>query len=190
MLSDRPRIVNRTNLSRLGLLLLIGAALFPSCASRYRVDLFLLQHDQRTKVKVEKTEYLIGTVLGDPLSQDKVVRGDGSCLAIVTGSRGRTLDTKAEDLVSFDRYDRYRIFLQLPSVPTPDTISLAGNSLVQLLGRYEVEVGNKVYFPIEGTVVVDSLSGRHLFGGIDGRFVNRLEDTIAFQGEFKVKIAE
>jgi len=189
MLSDRPEIVTRSNWYRACIFVVFGSLLF-GCASRYRVELFLLQHDQRTKVKVEKSEYLIGTVLSDPRSQDKVVPGDGNCLVIVTGSRGRTLDTKAEDLVSFDRYDRYCVFLQLPSVPTPDTIPLAGNSLVQQLGRYEVEEEVKMYFPIEGTMVVDSLSGKRLFGGIDGRFENRLKETIAFQGQFKVKIAE
>ncbi|MCX6834610.1 MAG: hypothetical protein NTW07_05665, partial [candidate division Zixibacteria bacterium] len=109
-------------------LVLFCSLLIPGCASRYRVELFLMQNDQRTEVKVEKSEYLIGTVLGDPSSGDKVSPGDGNCLVIITGSRGQTLDTKAEDLVSFDRYDRFRIFLQLPSVITPDTLPLEGNS--------------------------------------------------------------
>jgi len=149
-----------------------------------------MQNYQRTEVKIEKSEYLIGTVLGDPSSQDKVSPGNGNCLVIITGSRGRTLDTKAEDLISFDRYNRFRIFIQLPSVLAPDTFSLDGNSFVQQLGRYEVELENKMYFPIEGKLIVDSLSGNRLFGGIDGRFQNKLQESVAFQGQFKVKVAK
>jgi hypothetical protein len=149
-----------------------------------------MQNDQRTKVKVEKSEYLIGTVLGDPSSQDKVAPGDGNCLTIITGSRGRTLDTKAQDVISFDRYDRFRIFLQLPSVPAPDTLTLEGTSFVQQLGRYEVEPEDKMYFPVEGEMILDSLSGNRLFGGINGRFENRLREVVAFQGQFKVKMAD
>jgi len=189
MPSGRPKVVNSRNLHNISLFVVVCSLLL-GCASRYRIELFLLQHDQRTKVKVEKSEYLIGTILGDAASSEKVIAGDGNCLAIVTGSRGRTIDSKAEDLVSFDRYDRYRIFLQLPPLPVADTIPLTGNSFLQQLGRYEVEVENKMYFPVEGVFVVDSLAGKNLFGGIDGRFENRLKDTVAFQGQFKVKIAD
>jgi hypothetical protein len=189
MAADRPEKVSRLNPKPVVWAVLI-CALVLGCASRYRTELFLLRHDSRTEVKVEKSEYLIGTVLGDPASEDKVVPGDGSCLTIITGSRGRTLEADAKDLVSFDRYDRYRIFLQLPSVPTPDTIALTGSSFVVQLGRYDIEAENKVYYPIDGSMVVDSLAGSRMFGGINGRFANRLQDTIAFQGQFKVKVAE
>jgi hypothetical protein len=182
--------VNPSRLRAICFLALFSSLLVPGCASRYRIELFLMQNYQRTEVKIEKSEYLIGTVLGDPSSQDKVSPGNGNCLVIITGSRGRTLDTKAEDLISFDRYNRFRIFIQLPSVLAPDTLSLDGNSFVQQLGRYEVELENKMYFPIEGKLIVDSLSGNRLFGGIDGRFQNRLEESVAFQGQFKVKVAK
>jgi len=189
MASARLRIVNCSRLRAIGVLVFFSL-LVPGCASRYRIELFLMQNDQRTEVKVEKSEYLIGTVLDDPSSQDKVVPGDGNCLVIITGSRGRTLEAKAEDMISFDRYDRFRIFLQLPSVLAPDTLSLEGNSFVQQLGRYEVEPENKMYFPVEGRMTVDSLSGKRLFGGIDGRFENHLKETVAFQGQFKAKVAD
>lgn len=189
MPSTRLRIVSCSRLRAIGVLVFFSL-LATGCASRFRIELFLMQNDQRTEVKVEKSEYLISTVLGDPSSQHKVVPGNGNCLTIITGSRGRTLNAKAEDLISFDRYDRFRIFLQLPSVLTPDTLPLEGNSFVQQLGRYEVELENKMYFPVEGELTVDSLSGNRLFGGINGRFENSLQDTVAFQGQFKVKVAD
>ena len=190
MLSARLKIVNYSCLRTICFLALFCSLLVSGCASRYRMELFLFQNDQRTEVKVEKSEYLMGTVLGDPSSLDKVVPGDGNCLTIITGSRGRTLSTKAEDLVSFDRYDRFRIFLQLSSALTPGKLPLEGNSFVQQLGRYEVEPENKMYFPVEGNLIVDSLPGNRLFGRIDGRFENRLQDTVAFQGQFKAKVAD
>lgn len=175
-------IGNRALLAML-LLLLAG------CTSRYRLNLYLIQGETRSKVKVEKTEFITEAVLGDPMARDKLIPGDGNCLILITGSRGRTLDTEAQDLISYDRYTRYRVFLQLPPTVKAGSISLPDNSFVQMLGRYEVAAEDKMYFPADGTLVVDSLSGKKLFGTLDGRFENRRGETIAFSGKFKIKVS-
>lgn len=163
---------------------------FLSCTSRYRLDLFLVRGEDRTRVKVEKTEYLLGAVLGDPFSEDKVARGDGNCLVIVTGSRGKNLEARPEDVVTFDRFDRYRIFFQLPATVRPDTLPLKDNSFVQLMGRYELSTEDKMYFPLEGRLVIDSAAGNRLFGTLSGSFENRLKESVSFQGKFKAKVAK
>lgn len=167
----------------LGLLVIVAG-----CTSRYRVDLYLIQGENRTRVKIEKTEYAIDAVLGDPMSRDKLVSGKGNCLVLITGSRGQTLEADTEDLVSYDRYLRYRIFLQLPVVVGPATINLKDNSFVQLMGWYERPAEDKLYFPQSGNLIVDSLSGKRLFGTLDGHFENHLGETVMFSGEFKAKI--
>jgi hypothetical protein len=182
--------MSASNCPRAWLLALALLGLMTGCVSRYHIDLYLLEGEGRTKVKVEKTEFAIDAVLGDLMSTDKLVPGDGNCLILITGSRGRTLDPETKDLVRYDRYLRYRIFLQLPTDVTPGTISLADNSLVQQMGRYELAAEDKLYFPLAGTLVIDSLPGKRLFGTLNGRFENHLGDTVGFNGQFKAKVAQ
>jgi len=171
----------------------LGAVLFlviGSCTSRYRLELFLVEGQERTKVKVEKSEYFLSAVLGDPLSEDKVAAGEGNCLVIVTGSRGKNLASGPEDVVSFDRYDRYRVFFELPMEIRPGTIPLNGHSFVQQMGRYERGAEDKMYFPVDGHLIIDSVSGGRLFAALNGRYENQLKESVSFEGQFKAKVAE
>lgn len=172
---------------------LIGALMLcvaVGCTSRYRIDLYLIADEARTKVKVEKTEFAIDAVLGDPFAQIKKVPGDGNVVTLITGSRGETLSTEAQDLVSWDRYVRYQIFMELPSEIEPGPISLKDKSFVRQLGRYEQAAEDKMFFADDdGTLIIDSLSGKKLFGTLESRFVNQQGKVITFSGQFKVKIA-
>jgi len=190
MMMTRLKIMNKLSFSRIVLATLILTILAAACTSRYRLDLFLMEGDVRTKIKVEKTEFMVGAVLGDPMSLDKVEPGDGNCLVLITGSRGRTLDAEARDLVSYDRYVRYRLFIQLAATVEAGSTALKDNSLLQMLGRYEIAPEDKLYYPTSGEIVVDSLAGNKLFGTIDGRFENRHGVAVAFEGRFKAKISD
>jgi len=136
MRAPRLKVMCRSigNRALLAMLLLLLAG----CTSRYRLNLYLIQGETRSKIKVEKTEFITRAVLGDPMARDKLIPGDGNCLILITGSRGRSLDTEVQDLISYDRYTRYRVFLQLPPTVKAGSISLPDNSFVQMLGRYEV----------------------------------------------------
>jgi len=161
-----------------------------ACTSRYRLDMFTINAGHRSKIKIEKTEYFMGVVLGDPATQDKMVRGDANCLVLMTGARGENMGSRPEDIVSFDRYERFRLFLQLPLSPSPGTVTLKSNSFVQQLGRYEVGDEDRMYFPIDGRLVIDSITKNKLFGTIDGAYENGRHDTLSFQGRFKAKVAD
>jgi hypothetical protein len=186
----RLKIMSKLSLDWMGLTILALAILLAACTSRYRLDLFLVDGEARTKVKVEKTEFMAGAVLGDPMSRDKVESGDGNCLVLITGSRGRTLDAKTRDLISYDRYIRYRLFVQLAAMVEAGPTALKDNSLLQMMGRYELDAEDKLYYPTGGEMIVDSLADNKLFGTIDGRFENRQGDAVALEGRFKVKISD
>ncbi|MCD6248914.1 MAG: hypothetical protein J7J98_01110 [candidate division Zixibacteria bacterium] len=186
----RLKIMNKLSYSRIVLATLILTMLTAACTSRYRLDLYLLEGEARTKIKVEKTEFMVGAVLGDPTSRNKVEQGDGNCLVLITGSRGRTLDTEAHNLASYDRYVRYRLFIQLAATVKAGSMTLKDNSLLQMLGRYEIAPEDKLYYPIGGELVVDSLAGNKLFGTIDGRFENRNGEPVALEGQFKAKTSD
>jgi hypothetical protein len=124
------------------------------------------------------------------MSPEKVQPGDGNTLILITGSRGSAIGTKAEDLVTFDRYIRYRLFVQLPLVVKPIRVELEGHSFVQLLGHYDRPAEDKMYLPRRGTLQVDSLADERLFGTLTGDFENRLGETVGFEGQFKARIED
>ena len=190
MTMARLKIMNKMSFSQAGMALLMLMLTLAACTSRYRLDLFLTEGDTQSKVKVEKTEFMAGAVLGDPMSRDKVKLGDGNVIVLITGSRGRTVNTEAHDLMSYDRYARYRLFVQLAATIEAGPIVLKDNSLLQMMGRYELDAEDKLYYPIGGELVVDSLSGNKLFGTIDGRFENHKGDPISLEGRFKAKISD
>ena len=137
---------------------------------------------------MEKTEFVMDGVLGDPMARDKVVAGPGNCLILTTGSRGGGTSDEESVLIDYDRYLRYKIFLQLPSRLQRGALPLENNSFVQLLGFYERPPENKIYIARSGEFSVDSLTDKHLFGSIDGSFENELQEPVTFKGEFRVKI--
>lgn len=170
-------------------LITVALMLVIACTSRYRLDMFLVSGETKKKIKVEKTEFIMNGVLNDPVAIDKVVRGPGNCIVLITGSRGEAVQIDLSNLVGYDRYLRYKIFLQLPSKPERGLIRLENNSFVQLLGYYELLPEDKMYLAREGTLVVDSIPGKHLFGTINGNYENNKKQQVSFQGQFKVRIA-
>lgn len=186
----RLKAMNNSSIGRLILATLLMAVLATACNSRYRLSLFLVEGDQRTRVKVEKTEYMLGVVLGDPMSREKVEPGDGNMLVLLTGSRGETVNDDNPNLMKFDRHVRYRLFVQMDTVLSTGSTALKNNSLVQMMGRYEMDALDKLFYPTAGEMVVDSISGNKLFGNIDGRFENHKGTAVAFVGRFKAKVSD
>ncbi len=168
---------------------LVGAVLLFGCSSRYRLDLYMMSEGNKKKVKVEKAEFISGSALNDPYAKVKIVDGSASTAIITTGTRWERSENHRAFMLGFDEYLKCRIYLQLPYQPTVDTIVLAGNSFVQLLGRYELPLESKIFLPASGTFVVDSVTSQNLFGAIQGRYENRSGAPLEFDGRFKVKIA-
>lgn len=177
-----------SNSGRFLFLIILTVAVLAACSSRYRRDLYLVERRGLSKVKVEKTEFVMDGVLGDPMGRDKVVVGPGNCMILTTGSRGGSTSDAESVLIDYDRYLRYKIFLQLPSRLQPGTLPLENNSFVQLLGFYERPPEDKIYLARSGEFSVDSLSDKHLFGSIDGSFENGRQEPVTFKGEFRVKV--
>lgn len=175
-------------LTRTFIALLLVTITLTACSSRYRRDLYLVEGQAQSRVKVEKTEYFIDGVLGAPMDRDKVVAGPGNCVVLTTGSRGEVSGEEKSSLVDYNQYLRYKIFLQLPSRLQLTRLPLENNSFVQLLGYYELPAEQKIYLARSGEFSVDSLTDKHMFGSIEGTFENNRNEPVSFKGEFQVKI--
>ncbi|MDX9858541.1 MAG: hypothetical protein RBT76_12180 [candidate division Zixibacteria bacterium] len=160
------------------------------CTSRYRKDLYFTSGEDRRKVKVVTTEYLQGVRLDNPYGDPKVSPGAGSCLVLTTQTRGKTVNTRfLQEFVQFDENLMCQIYLQLPAVPRADTIVLEGNGMVQIRGRYELSVEDKVFLADEtGRLIVDSLADGYLYATLRGLFTNRAGSHVSYDGEFRARI--
>ncbi len=158
------------------------------CVSRYRMDLFMVNGENRQKVDIEATAYVIDTRLNDPLAENKLGPSTtSSTVTISVGTRGAPND---KDLVlGFDEYLKYRIFIEIPTPLKPGRVALTDHSFVQMLKRYELPPEWKIYKPVSGSFVVDSVRESDLYATLqDGIWKNSVDSTVAFEGRLKLKI--
>lgn len=166
--------------------LLAVALLSAACASRYRLDLYLTLAENRQSINVESTQYVMDAVIGDPYGNDKVEVGPGNVAVVTIGTRGMRVAGHRWSALDFDEYFRCQIYLQVPPWPKPDSLVLVDRSLVHILGRYEMPIGERVFLPHDGYYIVDSVTDRSIFFTIDGAFTNKTGDLIEFDGRFQV----
>lgn len=158
-----------------------------SCASRYRLDLYMEMEDQRQRVDVESTQYIMDAELGNILAETKVRPGNGNIVIATTGTRWPEGGKAGLSIIGYDEYLRSRLYLALPPMPQPDSFALEGNSFVTILGRYDWPVEDKGFLPREGYFVIDSIASGHLFMTVSGVFRNRQGLDMSYNGQFKVK---
>ncbi|MFZ1683706.1 MAG: hypothetical protein WAU88_06195 [Candidatus Zixiibacteriota bacterium] len=162
-----------------------------SCASRYRMDLYLTSGEKTKKIEVEQTQYAPMTVLAGPEAEVKIVTGVGNTVVIGTGTRGeREEKTTQYDVLGFDEYLHCQIYVQLPLHLERGPVVLQGNSFVNVLGRYDQAPELKIFMPQAGDFTIDSVAHRHMYGTIKGDFTNPKGSKLTFSGKIKVKVAE
>ena len=163
---------------------------FTTCSSRYKLDLFMISEAGNNKVKVEKTDYISNVRLGDPFANIKILPGESNVAILTVGTRGFTHKKDAEDFLTFDEYLRNRIYFQFPKPLKTGTFELKNNSFIHLLGRYDWQAEDKIFLPLSGQVVIDSIMGKNLFGQVAGKYENRAKIKFEFNGQFKLKISD
>lgn len=163
-----------------------------SCASRYAMDLYLISGEKSQKVKVEQTQFAGMTVLASPYLEEKIVQGMGNTLMIGTGSRGtQGPKTSQYDVLRFDEYLRYRIYIQLPKALEKGSVSLQGNSFAQVLERYDKPQEENIFLAESGNFVLDSVVSRYLFATLQkGVFANSKGSKVTFDGRCKIRVAD
>ncbi len=184
-------------MNRRTILVTVGAIsvsmLLLSCISRYRLDLYMTVGDEaQRKIKVEKTEYVKGAVIRDPMAVEKLAIGDGNCVILHTGARGDRIETDRSEtlMIDYDEYVRCLLYFELPGTLRVETLSLEGRSFVKILGRYQQSMENTTFQAVSGTLAIDSIAGRKLYCSIDGTYHNGAKEQLLFSGRLKVKIED
>ena len=175
------------------IIVLTASLILPSCVSRYRLDLYQSIEQSRRKTKIQESLFVEGVVLGDLMADAKLDLGSGNCIVLTTDARGEQLDTDVTESLFLGFFEslRCKLYLELPAKVVPGTISLPDHSLVQLLGKYELPPEEKIFKPVEGTFVIDSIvEMKTLFGEVKGQFANHRGQQIGYDGRFKVKVGK
>jgi hypothetical protein len=168
----------------IGFLLILEIA----CTSRYRMDLYMETVEVRKKVKLEGTEFVQGAVIHDATADEKLRTGSGNVVILSIGTRGDAIPSDQTHLLKFDEYFRCLIYVQLPLELKRDTLDLEDISFVQVQGRYDLTPEHKLFLARSGTMVVDSIPKKDMYATLDGVFVTTTDDTLLFDGRFKVKV--
>lgn len=165
------------------------AGLIVSCGitSRYRLDLFVASDDVRKKVAIEKAEIIAYAALNNPYEDYKTIAGAENVAIMTVTARWNQQDAEKFRLLDFDEYWRCKLFLELGDSIRTGTINLKEKSFLQLMGRYDVEVEDKIFLATAGSCSVDSLNSKSVFFTIDGKFTNRVNETLEFSGQFKMR---
>lgn len=158
------------------------------CASRYSLPLYLDVDNKRQKVTVEQTQYLLNARLGDPYNDQKTLPGKATCLVLLTSVRGQRYDPGGPNVLGFDENLRFRLFIELPPTLKPDTVQLKARSFAHMLGRYFLKPEEKIFLPDTGSLVIDSVTAKFMYGTVNARFANTKGVPVVFDGQFRARI--
>jgi hypothetical protein len=169
----------------LALIVLLGLG----CSSRYRLNMYRVEGEVRRGIDVEETTFAINTKLNDPYGVPKVITGDRSTVVISVSWRGETISGGERFGLGFDRYIRYRIYMEMPMLPKPATIDLRGNSFVRLMQFYEIPPDDKIFLPVSGQFIIDSVKSDDVYATFrDGRWENKQGLAVRFEGSLKFPV--
>lgn len=170
------------------ILLTFSSSIVTSCAGKYARNLSIIFNANQSKLKIEETNYIPGSIIANPFKDVKIKSGDGSMVTFVTGYRGKTMKDMTDIMIGFDKYIRHKIYFQLPALPDTGTYQLNDHSLIQLLGHYELSEASKIYLPISGFIAVDSINGNKMYGTVRGKYENNEKTPLELNGNFTVKM--
>lgn len=171
---------------RLTLAVIVLMLVASSCASRYRLDLYLTVEEDRRHIQVESTQYVWGAKLGNPYADNKLDEGTGHVAIATIGTRQSQGEKSLWGGFASDEYLRCQLYMEVPPDFGPDTAVLAGNSIVHLLGRYELPIEERIFLPKEGFYILDSIADDAVFFSVDGTFANKSGELLRFDGKVKI----
>jgi len=179
---------NTTKFTVLITISILSIIVLASCYGKYARNLYMTFNEAQSKIKIEESKYIPGSVIANPFHDVKIKSGDGSILTIVTGHRGKTMKDMTDIMIGFDKYVKHTIYFQLPALPDTGTYQLKDRSLIQLMAHYELSESSKIFLPVSGFIAIDSINGNKMFGTVRGKYENNDSTPLELDGNFTVKM--
>jgi len=177
----------KIRMTRLFVLCFVLIIVSLSCASRYRMDLFLTLEQERYNLNIEQSRLLPNTILVFDQSNNRITNGIGNTSIVTVGTKVKDTIQANYPLFQMDEYLRCDLYIQFPDIIKPATSDLQENALLEILEKYEVPAEEKLFMPVSGTCTVDSITPQHIFCSVTGEFANNKGRTLTIDGAFKIE---
>lgn len=185
LLYSESSIMKKMIITSLVILLMFG------CTSRLRTTLLLVSDSETNhKLTIDQTHFYPESILGDGLSDTKVIPGNRNVGVLTISTRWLMIDKAEEDFVLNEKWKAH-LYLQFPAeIQSADTVGLQLNSFVNVREYYQLPVGQKLFEPQSGYFVIDSILKREMYVSVNGSFKNSNDISFGIAGKFKLKYAD
>jgi len=158
-----------------------------SCRSRLQPTLYEIMDNGRHKLVQNDTYYQAGFELNDNYAKSAVRAGSGIVLVTSQSAKNIEKDEVSTGLIKAVGEIEYRLYVYLPFINQNDSLDISGNSICRLIGFYEIEDSLKHYSCREGYIKVDSVKSSRFNAFLSGKFYNRQNDSLLFEGFLKAE---
>ncbi len=158
-----------------------------SCQNKYRPRFYIIQEAARQELALENSYFMQGYIISPNPGKNLMVPGAG---AVVVTNQKSTHPGKIDlpaGLMTVEGEINHRIVIAIPETPVKDSLNIAGHSLCQLIGRYELPDSLNLYYCREGYMKIDSAKSSGFFAFLSGKYFNVKNDSLQFSGELRVK---
>ncbi len=167
--------------------LLFVSVLLGACTGKSILRLALTDPEGRRTVEIQGTQLVTNTEL-TPREAAKYRPGTANVLVVSILTRGRMVNDSIITEFFVDESLRLNLFCQLPTELEPVVQTLTSEtSVIQVLGLYDIPAEAKLYFPVSGTLAIDSLRSSDLYLTIDAVFENSLGAQYTLDGRFRAR---
>lgn len=159
-----------------------------ACTSRYRLELFMGIEGEQTRVRIESARFVPNTRLGTPFSDRKLLPGETATVLVRMSVRGATLPhALLSNALQFDENLQSDLYLELDQPPAAGSWPLANRSFVQVLGRFDRPLEEKIFMPDDfGSATLDSVTTKYLFISVRGTYVSQAGQHLNLTGSVRV----
>lgn len=169
--------------------ILLTQVITTGCAnrSRYRLDLYMQDSHGRKLADVENTQFIVKSHFVARPDDVEMLQSEDNTLIASIATNWKRGERRVEEVLAFDEIVRYRVFFKIAEPVKIATINLNGNSVAQLSGNYDIASEKKMFTPVSGTLVIDSVVDAHFFATVAGLYRNVEGATMRLDGQFKAK---
>jgi hypothetical protein len=159
----------------------------PACRQYGNLRFYVTRGESRQLSKPEGSYYLENYVISSRPQDNLLALGDGKVLI----TNQSVPDPEQKELqagwILTQGSLTYRIAATLPQTIVRDSLNLAGRSICQIIGQFNLPDSLRIYNCREGYLLVDSVKSSKFFAILSGKYYNVNNDSLIFSGQLKVK---
>jgi hypothetical protein len=157
-----------------------------ACHPKYRIDFYKIEGPEKRLLSNEDSYFLNGFRISPNPLENQVAAGAGKVLVTNQSMPDPEQMRIKSGIITTEGKLNYRIYVQLPESIKKDSLNISGNSICQLVGRFNIDDTLKIYNCREGYILIDSVKSSRFFAILSGKYYNQSNDSLIFSGAVKV----